>query len=102
MRLDPIAFRLLFLVALTAFLSNPMTGRAQEDLSYDRIAAFAHGSPMITVGEGFFFMGTARTGHDLYSLDLLTMIPNNHGVACGWISLRSIETRSALGNFYWG
>ncbi|WHZ27687.1 MAG: Sulfatase modifying factor 1 precursor (C-alpha-formyglycine- generating enzyme 1) [Nitrospira sp.] len=70
MRPDPIAFRLLFLVALTAFLSNPMTGRAQEDLSYDRIAAFAHGSPMITVGEGFFFMGTAKTGHDRYSLDL--------------------------------
>jgi iron(II)-dependent oxidoreductase len=70
MRPDPIAFRLLVPVALTAFLLNPMTGRAQEESSYDRIAAFAHGSPMVTVGEGFFFMGTARTGHDLYSLDL--------------------------------
>jgi iron(II)-dependent oxidoreductase len=70
MRPDPIAFRLLFPVALTAFLLNPMTGRAQEESPYDRITAFAHGSPMVTVVEGFFFMGTARTGHDLYSLDL--------------------------------
>ena len=70
MKPDLVAFRLLVLAALTAFLLNPMAGRAQEGSSYDRIAALAHGSPMITVGEGGFFMGTARTGHDLYSLDL--------------------------------
>ena len=67
---DPIAFRLLALVALTAFLLNPLAGRAQEESPYEHIAALAHGSPMITVGEGLFFMGTARTGHDLYGLDL--------------------------------
>lgn len=71
MRHDRIAFRSLTFMALTAFLLSPMTGRAQEESSpYERIAALAHGSPMLTVGEGFFFMGTAKIGHDLYSLDL--------------------------------
>lgn len=70
MRPDPIAFRFPALVALTAFLLNPMTGRAQEASSYEPIAMLAHGSPMITVGEGPFVMGTARTGHDPYSLEL--------------------------------
>ncbi len=70
MRHDPVAFRLLALVVLTVFLLNPIIGKAQEESPYERIAAPAHGSPMITVAEGSFFMGTARTGHDLYSLDL--------------------------------
>lgn len=70
MRHNPAAFRLFALMALTIFLSNPMTGNAQEESLYERIAALAHGPPMITVDEGFFFMGTARTGHGLYSLDL--------------------------------
>ena len=70
MRHDPAAFRLLALMALTAFLLNPIIGKAQEESPYERIASPAHGSPMITVAEGLFFMGTARTGHDLYSLDL--------------------------------
>ena len=70
MRYDPAAFRLLVFVALTAFLLNPMIARAQQELPYERIAALAHGSLMITVGEGLFLMGTAKTGHDLYSLDL--------------------------------
>ena len=34
------------------------------------IAALAKNAPMLTVAEGIFLMGTARTGHDLYSLDL--------------------------------
>ena len=70
MRYDQAAFSLLASVALMAFLLNPITGRAQEQSPHERIATLAHGPPMITVGEGLFFMGTARTGHDLYSLDL--------------------------------
>lgn len=70
MRHDRAAFRLLPLLALTAFLLNPLNGTTQGDSPYGRIAALAHGSPMMTVGEGLFFIGTARTGHDLFSLDL--------------------------------
>ncbi len=70
MRHDPAAFRLLALVALMALLLNPMIGKAQEESPYERIAALAQGSPMMTVAEGLFFMGTLRTGHNPFSLDL--------------------------------
>jgi formylglycine-generating enzyme required for sulfatase activity len=70
MRLDLAAFSLLAVVALTTLLSNPMTGKAEEDSSYARIATLASGSPMMTIPEGLFFMGTVRTTHDLHSLDL--------------------------------
>lgn len=60
----------LALVAFTALLLNPMTGGAQEESPYERIVALAHGSAKTTVGEGFFFMGTPKAGHDPYSLDL--------------------------------
>ena len=36
---DPAAFSLLASVALTAFLLNPMSARAQEESPYERIAA---------------------------------------------------------------
>ncbi|MGZ8381854.1 MAG: formylglycine-generating enzyme family protein [Nitrospira sp.] len=55
--------------ALTAFFLSPVTGAVKEEPSYQRIAALAHGSPMMTVPESHFFMGTARTGQDLFSLD---------------------------------
>lgn len=49
---------------------TPAIGTAKEESPYERIAAVARSSPMLPVGEGSFLMGTARTGHDLYSLDL--------------------------------
>jgi iron(II)-dependent oxidoreductase len=70
MRHDLAAVSFLTIAALTAFLLNPMTGRAQEKLPYERIASLAHGSPMVTVSEGHFFMGTAKAGQDPFSLDL--------------------------------
>ena len=70
MRRDRVAVSFLTIAALIASLLNPMTGRAQEDARYERIAALAQDSPMMTVPEGRFFMGTVRTGLDLYSLDL--------------------------------
>lgn len=72
MRLDLHRFKLLALVACTAFLSyslNPMIGNAQQESPYERIAGLALGSPMMAVAEGSFLMGTLRTGRDLYSLD---------------------------------
>ncbi|OQW32646.1 MAG: hypothetical protein A4E19_04585 [Nitrospira sp. SG-bin1] len=45
-------------------------GAAKDDSVYERLAALARHSPMLPVAEGNFLMGTARTGHDLYSLDL--------------------------------
>jgi formylglycine-generating enzyme required for sulfatase activity len=70
MRPDLAAFSVLTMTTLTAFLLSPMTGKAEEDSSYGRIAALASSSPMMTISEGFFYMGTAKTTHDLYSLDL--------------------------------
>jgi iron(II)-dependent oxidoreductase len=52
-----------------ACLFTPMTEAAQENSPYERIAKLAQSPPMITVPEGFFLMGTTKTGHDLYSLD---------------------------------
>ncbi|HWG96122.1 MAG TPA: SUMF1/EgtB/PvdO family nonheme iron enzyme [Nitrospira sp.] len=49
-------------MAFTALLLKPLAGRAQDNSFYERIATLAHGSPMITVGQGHFVMGTARTG----------------------------------------
>lgn len=49
---------------------TPAIGTAKEESPYERIAAVARSSPMLPVGEGSFLMGTARSGHDLYSLDL--------------------------------
>lgn len=59
-------------ILLLAFLGlslSPATAKAQEESSYDRIAAFAHGSAMMTVAEGRFFMGTARTTQTSFSLE---------------------------------
>lgn len=70
MRQNSVVFGLLAPAALTVFLLSPIIVSAQEESTYERIAALAHASPMITVPEGFFSMGTPRTGHDRYSLDL--------------------------------
>jgi len=60
----------LLMGALTAVFLSPATGAAKDKSVLGRIAAFASISPLITVAEGQFFMGTARTGQDLFSLDL--------------------------------
>ena len=60
-------------ILLTVFLMlslTPASGTVKEESPYERIAALARSSPMIAVAEGSFLMGTARTGHELYSLDL--------------------------------
>jgi len=59
----------LLIGALTAFFLSPVTGAVKEEPSYQRIAALAHGSPMMTVPEGHFFMGTARTTQTSFSLE---------------------------------
>ncbi len=59
----------LLMAVLTAVFLSPVTGVAREEPSYQRIAALAHGSPMMTVPEGHFFMGTARTNQTSFSLE---------------------------------
>lgn len=61
---------LLTMTIALVILWSPMTGRAQTPSPYERIASLAQGSPMVTVPEGLFLMGTAKTGQDLFSLDL--------------------------------
>lgn len=60
---------LVTIAALTAFLWSPMTGETQEGSPYERIAALASSSPMMTIPEGLFFMGTARTAQTSFSLE---------------------------------
>lgn len=58
-----------------------------------RIAAIteqANSSPMQTVAEGPFLMGTARTHHELFSLDLQY---NNRNGACGSPAMTSTGMR---------
>lgn len=60
-----------FLIAtLAGLLASPPIGKALEESPVDRVAALAQKSPMITVGEGSFYMGTARTTETSFSLDL--------------------------------
>ncbi len=66
---DAAAVSLLAILALTAFLLNPMDGRAEENSRYERIAALAESSPMVTVAEGLFLMGTGRTAQASFSLE---------------------------------
>ena len=58
------------IAVLVGLISTLSTGWAKEESSYGRIAALASNSPMRTVPEGLFLMGTAKTGQDLFSLDL--------------------------------
>jgi formylglycine-generating enzyme required for sulfatase activity len=60
----------LLIGALTEFFLSPVAGTAKEESSYQRIASLALNSPMMTIPEGQFFMGTAKAGQDLFSLDL--------------------------------
>jgi formylglycine-generating enzyme required for sulfatase activity len=69
MRCQSTILGFLLVGGLTAFFLSPVTGAAKEEPSYQRIAALAHGSPMMTVPEGHFFMGTARTTQTSFSLE---------------------------------
>lgn len=57
------------LLIFLGFSLSPTAGTATEESLYDRIAAFAHGGGMITIPEGRFFMGTARTRQTSFSLE---------------------------------
>lgn len=70
MQRDRALFSFLRIVTLIALLMSPMIGMAQEPSPYERIASLAQHSPMMIVPEGSFFMGTAKAGQDLFSLDL--------------------------------
>jgi iron(II)-dependent oxidoreductase len=59
----------LLIGALTAFFLSPVTGAAKDEIVLGRIAAFASSSPLITIPEGQFFMGTARTNQTSFSLE---------------------------------
>lgn len=60
----------LLIGALSELFLSPVAGIAKEESSYQHIASLALDSPMMTIPEGQFFMGTAKTGQDLFSLDL--------------------------------
>src|SRR6476659_6323891 len=60
---------LLAIATLVGLLAKPAIGDATEESSSGRIAALAHGSPMLTVAEGLFLIGTARTTQTSFSLE---------------------------------
>jgi iron(II)-dependent oxidoreductase len=62
-------FGLLVITALLGLWPNSATGKEKEETPYGHIAMLAHGSSMITVPEGHFFMGTARTTQTSFSLE---------------------------------
>lgn len=59
----------LLMGALTAVFLSPATGVAKDEIVLGRIAAFASSSPLTTIPEGQFFMGTARTNQTSFSLE---------------------------------
>lgn len=59
---------LLALVTHMVLFVNPEIGHATQESLVVRIAALAHGSPMVTVTEGQFLMGTARTSQTSFNL----------------------------------
>jgi formylglycine-generating enzyme required for sulfatase activity len=59
----------LLIGALTAVFLSPAIGAAKDEVVLGRIAAFASISPLITIPEGQFFMGTARTSQTSFSLE---------------------------------
>lgn len=58
------------LLILGPALSPALAATAETGSRIDAIAAQAESSSMSPVAEGFFFMGTARTGHESFSLTL--------------------------------
>ncbi|HEX7765487.1 MAG TPA: SUMF1/EgtB/PvdO family nonheme iron enzyme [Nitrospira sp.] len=58
------------LLMLGPALSPALAATTETRSRIDAIAAQAESSSMMPVAEGFFFMGTARTGHESFSLTL--------------------------------
>lgn len=69
MRCQSTIVSFLLIGALTAIFLSPATGTAKDEIVLGRIAAFASSSPLITIPEGQFFMGTARTSETSFSLE---------------------------------
>ena len=60
---------LLAIATLVGLLARPTIGNAIQESIFVRIATLAHGSPTVTVTEGRFLMGTARTTQTSFSLE---------------------------------
>jgi formylglycine-generating enzyme required for sulfatase activity len=60
---------LLAIATLVGLLARPTIGNAIQESIFVRIATLAHGSPTVTVTEGQFLMGTARTTQTSFSLE---------------------------------
>jgi formylglycine-generating enzyme required for sulfatase activity len=69
MRCQSTIVSFLLIGTLTAVFLSPATGVAKDESVLGRIAAFASISPLITIPEGQFFMGTARTSETSFSLE---------------------------------
>jgi formylglycine-generating enzyme required for sulfatase activity len=70
MKYDHSTRHILFLLAFATCLMAPILGQALEPSLEEQISRFSQSSPMIMVSEGIFLMGTAKTGQDLFSLEL--------------------------------
>lgn len=70
MKQTPSLSHLFTISILLALMLSPTTGKTEEPSPYERIASLTQSSPMMTIPEGRFFMGTAKAGQDLFSLDL--------------------------------
>lgn len=70
MRQIPSPSHLLTILILLILMLPPTVGMTEERSPYEYIASLAQASPMMTIPEGRFIMGTAKAGQDLFSLDL--------------------------------
>ena len=64
-----------------------------DDYRVEDIAALANSALMLTVVEGPFIMGTARTSYEPFSFDLQYDDTSSHSAAFGSISMKSIGTK---------
>ncbi|NOU12079.1 MAG: SUMF1/EgtB/PvdO family nonheme iron enzyme [Nitrospira sp.] len=69
MRGIPRVFGIFLILVVLGLSLYPTTGTATGESPYDRVAAFASSSPLITIPEGHFFMGSARTTQTSFSLE---------------------------------
>ncbi|MGB4066693.1 MAG: SUMF1/EgtB/PvdO family nonheme iron enzyme [Nitrospira sp.] len=69
MRAIPRIFGIFLVLVVLGLSLHPATGTANGESPYDGVATFASRSPMMTIPEGHFFMGTARTTQTSFSLE---------------------------------
>jgi len=65
-----VGYILIATVMIASFLRTTTAAANDAQRSVEDIAALANGAPMLTVAEGPFIMGTARTSHEPFSFDL--------------------------------